>query len=108
MLYNAPKFGAILRGVLSSPKNVTGVQTCALPIFQMGISDERGYGGAENFFGDSLFYALQHTKIWSNSERSSHKSDWKVKILPIYIFLLLKVFNKLTEVDNKKHRFSVQ
>ena len=47
-----------------------------------------GRGEAENFFGDSLFYALQHTKIWSNSERSSHKSDWKVKILPIYILIL--------------------
>ena len=54
---------------------------------QIGTTDEEGDGeGAENFFGDSLFYALQHTKIWSNSERSSHKSDWKVKILPIYIY----------------------
>ena len=49
-----------------------------------------GTRGAENFFGDSLFYALQHTKIWSNSERSSHKSVWKVKILPIYIYARLR------------------
>ena len=52
----------------------------------MGTTDEGGDGGAENFFGDSLFYALQHTKIWNNSERSSHKSDWKVKILPMYTY----------------------
>ena len=47
----------------------------------------RRRAGAENFFEDLLFYALQHSKIWSNSERSSHKSDWKVKILPIYIYI---------------------
>ena len=57
---------------------------------QMGTTYERGDGGAEKFFGDSLFYASQHTKIWSNSERSSHKSDWKVKILPIYVYVSQK------------------
>ena len=44
----------------------------------------KGRGGW-TFFWRLTFYALQHTKIWSNSERTSHKSDWKVKILPIYI-----------------------
>ena len=28
-----------------------------------------GHGGTENFFGNSTFYASQHPKIWSNSER---------------------------------------
>ena len=54
----------------------------------MGTTDVGDDGGAQNFLGDLLFYALQHTKIWSNSERSSHKSDWKVKILPIYIIII--------------------
>ena len=34
--------------------------------------------------GNSTFYALQHPQIWSNSERSLHKSVTKVKILLIY------------------------
>ena len=41
---------------------------------QIGTTDEEGDGGAENFFGDSLFYALQRTKIWSNSERCTVQS----------------------------------
>ena len=61
----------------------------------MGTTDEGGVGGAENFVGDSLFYALQHTKIWSNSERSINKNVTRVKILLSYIYEQFHYFSAL-------------
>ena len=51
--------------------------------FKSAPQTKGGTEVAEIFFGDSLFYALQHSKIWSNSKRSSHKSEWKVNTQPI-------------------------
>ena len=51
-----------------------------------GHDRRRGDGGGLNIFlGNSSFYASQHAKIWSNSERSLHKSITKVKTLLSYI-----------------------
>ena len=47
-----------------------------------GHHRQRGGRGAENFLGNSTFYALQHPQILSES---IHKNVTKVKILLIYI-----------------------
>ena len=52
-------------------------------------------GGLKIFFGNSTFYALHHTQIWSNSERSIHKNCTQVKILLISININIHNTNTL-------------
>ena len=42
-----------------------------------------------------FFHSLANTKIWSNSERSSHKNDWKVKILRHIYMSSISTFHPL-------------
>ena len=67
-----------------------------------GHHRRRGDGGAENFFGNSTFYALQHPQIWSNSERSLHKSVTKVKIL---LYILFPDFPQFSRIFPPELRF---